>query len=736
MYYFYKMLRWRTLFLSFLCSLSFSAVWASADTGRLAIDIRRVQLHEDIDALQVKLYGVDGKQDKIISASRDIDLNLLLTDVYTRQVDLLQSEIESDDSLDHRAKIKYLTGIKITLDGCNNALRTSQFSAETAIQLFEAYKVYFIKDKSGIGLGRTVEQYRYPINKILLGDNTVFFENPGLNLAKVVMFQQFADMHPGEVLVKIEPYLDQPFADSLLIGCANIFPDRFYNYAAAAETKIGKRIRKINDPLVQLIVKISDERSGRLIFPFLHAIQKGRISIDSIKQVTKDNLKYYRLLVKTQSDYLDDVRKKDTPVLYKEMGLMIKRKAEELFINEINALHDLPDDKRFKVLQPLNAKELYYIIVTGEDVIYTSSYVGVFNRMMAKSPQKNGDSLLMLVKFDRFKKFIRMAASYNKLDAFLSSMQPVNAQLLMKAFVRGLDKTSNLEDAVDVADSYGSITDSTLNALMKQEVLANYNQNLLNNNNRGEAIYDILNLLFLSAEDTTDQLAIKYKIPPVYLLPTSLLSDTAGRVIQQVFFYGDKDGIYSFQNFMTLFKGKKEWKITQNENWVEISSQVGKPILIFANKPLDNSKGDDPDAKAQKLLGEYLMANGYDPTIVIHRGHSYHLKYTIDQLPTSAKVIVLGSCGSYQNLTSVLQICPDAQIISSKEVGSRLVNEPVLKLINDSLLFEDEIDWINLWKALAKQFEGTEAKERFENYIPPHKNMGALFIKAFKNRDL
>ncbi len=730
------MLRWKSLFLSVLYSLSFSAVWASADTGRLAIDIRRVQLHEDIDALQVKLYGVDGKQDKIISASRDIDLNLLLTDVYTRQVDLLQNEIESDDSLDHRAKIKYLTGIKITLEGCNNALRTVQFSAETAIQLFEAYKVYLLKDKAGIGLGRSVEQYSYPINKILLGDNTVFFENPGLNLARVVLFQQFADMHPGEVLVKIEPYLDQPFADSLLIGCATIFPDKFYNYAAAAETKIGKQIRKINDPLVQLIVKISDERSGRLIFPFLHAIQKGRISIDSIKQAAKDNLKYYRLLVKTQLEYVDDVRKKDTPILYKEMGLMIKRKAEELYINEINALHDLPDDKRFKVLQPLNAKELYYIIVTGEDVIYTSSYVGVFNRMMAKSPQKNGDSLLMLVKFDRFKKFIRMAASYNKLDAFLSSMQPGNAQLLMKAFVRGLDRTSNLEDAVDVADSYGSITDSTLNALMKQEVLANYNQNLLNNNSRGETIYDILNLLFLSAEDTTDQLAVKYKIPPVYLLPTSLLSDTAGRVIQQVFFYGDKDGIQSFQNFMTLFKGKKEWKITQNENWVEISSQVGKPILIFANKPLDNSKGDDPDAKAQKLLGEHMMANGYDPTIVIHRGHSYHLKYTIDQLPTSAKVIVLGSCGSYQNLTSVLQICPDAQIISSKEVGSRLVNEPVLKLINESLLYEDEIDWINLWKALAKQFEGTEAKERFENYIPPHKNMGALFIKAFKNRDL
>ncbi|MEY3542168.1 MAG: hypothetical protein RLZZ204_980, partial [Bacteroidota bacterium] len=661
---------------------------------------------------------------------------LLLTDVYTRQVDMLQNEIETDSTLDHRAKIKYLTGLKITLEGSNTALRTAQLSAESAIQLFDAYKVYYTKDKAGIGLGKSVEQYAYTINKILLGDNTVFFENPGLNLAKVVMFQQFADLHPGEVLVKIEPYLDQPFADSLLIGCAYVFPDKFYNYAAAAETKVGKRIRNIKDPFVQLIVKISDERSGRLIFPFLDAIQKGRLTIDSVKQTAKDNLKYYRLLVKTQLEYIDEIRKKDTPVLYKELGAMIKRKAEELYINEINALHDLPEDKRFKILQSLTAPELYYIIVTGEDVIYTSSYVGVYNRMMAKAPQRNGDSLLMQVKFDRFKKFIRMAASYNKLDAFLATMQPGNAQLLMKAFVRGLEKTNNLEDAVDVADSYGSIGNPAIVQLMKQEIVANLNQYQLNNNSRGEAIYDILNLLFLSAEDSSQQLTTKYNIPPVYQLPTELLKDTAGRVVQQVFFYGDKDGIQSFQNFLGLFKGKKEWKIAQKDNWVEIQSQVGKPVWIFANKPLDNSKGDDPDAKAQKLLIEFLQNNGIQPSIVIHRGHSYHLKYTIGQLPSSAKIIVLGSCGSYQNLNAVLQICPEAQIVSSKEVGSRLVNEPVLKLINESLLFQEEIDWISLWNTLGKQFEGSEAQERFENYIPPHKNLGALFIKAFTNREL
>jgi len=248
------------------------------------------------------------------------------------------------------------------------------------------------------------------------------------------------------------------------------------------------------------------------------------------------------------------------------------------------------------------------------------------------------------------------------------------------------------------------------------------------------AIYDILKLLFMSASDSSQLLSIKYGIPPVYALPLSNLSDSAGRIVEQVFFYGDKDGKESFVNFMSMFRGRKEWKIVQGENWVEIKSVVGRPVWIFANLPLDNSMGDDPDAKAQALLIDHLNEQGLQPTIVIHRGHSYHLKYTVNQLPASAKIIVLGSCGSFQNLNTVLNISPDAHIVSSKEVGTKLVNEPVLRMINESVRLGKGVDWISIWHQLEKQFNTGVAKERFDNYIPPHKNLGALFIKAFTNR--
>ena len=439
------------------------------------------------------------------------------------------------------------------------------------------------------------------------------------------------------------------------------------------------------------------------------------------------------MLVRTQISYLDEQRQGNTPVLADELGSMIKRKAEEIFINEINALHDDPDEIRFKILQSLTPEEMYFIIVTGEENLYTSSYTGLYARMMGALAQEKGDELLLLVRFDRFRKFIRMAAAYNRLEAFLSSMSAENSSLLMKAFVRGLDKGLNLEEAVDVADSYASINIPSIRNLITEEVARNLQKQKEIQNQRGELVYDILDLLFHSSVDSSNRITFKYGIPPAYTMPNDQLTDTMGRVVQQVFFYGDKDGMESFANFMTPFRGKKEWKIVQNQYWVDIRSTGGRPVWIFANLPLDNSKGDDPDAEAQGKLNLYLKEMGLAPSVVIHRGHSYHLKYTLQQMARTAKIVVLGSCGSYQNLNTVLEICPDAHIVSSKEVGTKLVNEPVLKLINDALVSGQNIDWIHTWKQLEKLLSTGTVKERFDNYIPPHKNLGALFIKAFNN---
>ena len=112
----------------------------------------------------------------------------------------------------------------------------------------------------------------------------------------------------------------------------------------------------------------------------------------------------------------------------------------------------------------------------------------------------SGDSLLMSVAFDHFKKFIKMAANYNTLDNFLKKMDKDNAEILMRAFANGLEKTGSLEDAVDVADSYASISDNALRRLILDEVQSNLKQQGKDDNKRGLAIYDLLNSIFLSLD--------------------------------------------------------------------------------------------------------------------------------------------------------------------------------------------------------------------------------------------
>ncbi len=136
-----------------------------------------------------------------------------------------------------------------------------------------------------------------------------------------------------------------------------------------------------------------------------------------------------------------------------------------------------------------------------------------------------------------------MAANYNTLDDFLKRMNKGNAEILMRSFADGLESTGNLEDAVDVADSYASISDGHLRKLILDEIEVNLNQQTKDLNRRGVAIYDLLNTIFLSLDSSSKiDLSAKFGIPPIYSVRNSALKDSSGKIIVQQFFFGDKDG--------------------------------------------------------------------------------------------------------------------------------------------------------------------------------------------------
>jgi hypothetical protein len=728
--------------LSVLITLSSFTGTAQTSVYPYKVAQDRMLWHDNVDKEQQKLIiAGGGRHDSVIRLAKDETVNLQITDALVRQVDELQQQIEFDSALNTNNKKKYLRALEFLLRGFHQSFNVKEIQPSAAPSLITAFEKAMALDRKGESIEPIITDGSYEVGKILVECFLYPTENIGVKPSRLYLVRRYCEMHPSLILSYLHNHPGLPFEDSLIIIAGHHDIRQLYDFAAASG-ELGAHIRNCKDTLVHTVAMMANSKSGQLYFPFLDNLVKGRITTEEIDKVKGDELNYFRLLVRTRLDYAGRILppERDTPLEMNALTDMLMKKGKEIFVREINALHTVDNPAiRFKILDPLTPTELYYLIVLSEDEIYTSSYLGVYERIFQRMSNPYGDSLIMQVHGDYFRKFIKMAAAYNKLDHFLGTMDKQNAGTIMKSFIIHLEK-ANEEEAVDVADSYSSIFEKnrTLARFILGEVKANYEKNITAGDKKGIVIYSLLQTLFESA-DTTNKtdLSARLGIPPVYSVDYNSLADDSGRVIQQVFFYGDqdKDGQNSFMNFMAMFRPRPgtrpEWKITENPQWVHITSVRGKPVMIFANKPLLGD--DDPDDKAQKALAAYLESHHLKPTIVIHRGHSYHVKYTIYQMAPTARIVVLGSCGGYNNLSEVLKINEDAHIISSKQVGTKTVNEPILQAINNTLLAGKDIEWLPMWRELSTHFQNDPAaKEKFDDYIPPYKNLGAIFIKAYR----
>lgn len=702
----------KNIYIAVILSCLTAAVYAQPQTN---IPAGRSYFHEKIDTDQkniLKLPGFPG------------DLNASAT----AKIDSLQSFIEADAQLDNTNKTKFLRGLDEALNRYISGCKTGSYTTNILPALVNVFKECIHPELNKQSIADIIGRNNLFVGEILM-DCFAYKDNVGAadikNLLLAMELQQ--DLRPVRVMDILSRHTDLPGIDSIIAKVAKVDPEIVYNYAAATNN-FGSKIQSNPDKLVKIIAKISRMNTGRQFFPFLDELYDGKMTFEQIDTAVQDNgPKYYRLLVKTEIDYADKTMRGENVLTKAEMDGKISDKARELYINTINALHERPDAERFRAIENLTPQELYYLAVSSEEEIYTSSYVrGVYPKIF-RNKNTRGDSLLMSVRFDHFKKWIKMAANYNDLDDFLDRMDKESAQVLMKAFVKGLDKTKTLEDAVDVANSYSSIKDKEVQKLVLNEVQYSLQKAKQAGNTRGTNIYSILNILFLSMDSTNHVDVTKLLgIPPVFYMPNKELQDTAGKIVVQQFFYGDDDGKAGFGQFMGLFDNGN-WKVNSNDKWVvHTSTGKGTKVVIYSNRPLDEKQGLDD--KAQQALCDYLNEHSIDPTIVIHRGHSYYLNSTLQRLATTARIVVLGSCGAYQSLNKVLTSCPTAHIVSSKQTGSQNINGPLIKEMMEPLRQGKTLNWPVLWAKLATM--GLD-KELFNDYVPPYKNLGALFIMAY-----
>ena len=722
--------------------IALTPVFALQDS--VIVPIYRQLFHDKINDEQIQLDRLDGKIDGLIRATHKLEINLAITDVMTRKIDEFENFVELNNKLaTNNQKIRYLSYIENLVKSFKYSWRNKEFNPVYAPLLVETFEKIMKGNMDSVSMVSLIEMVPYEVGKIL---TEIFPENPGYAESKKQLYLKYSLIHPDKILQSIEPYINEPFADALVVKSTEINPTAVYNIAQAAGTKLGALVHRNTNPLVKAVVELSKTPNALLYFPFLDDLLKGKKTMESIKKYVGkdgagyDSIGYFKLLVQTEIDYFKRITSpaKDTPLaMFGANGLreVLKNKAIQHFVTPINELHDLANiNTRMRAIDSLSAVDLYFMMVMSENDIYTSSYKHSYTRLIQRlGKDARTDSLLLTVHFDFFKKFIKMAANYNKLDNFLSAMPTGSSETLMRGFIANLDNTGNLEDAIDVADSYISITDKKLQSAILGYVIKNENACIQKNNSRGKTIYGLLKTIFLSA-DTANKVDLTsvLGIPSIYEIENKEMQDDSGRIIQQVYWYGDKDGKTFFPSFINSFS-PKDWTINANSEWYEIRSKKGN-VWVFANRPLDNDA--NLDDSAQVHLNSYLTQNNMQPAVVVHRGHSYWLPRTIKRMTGNAKIVMLGSCGGFKNLNDIIEVNPDAHIISTKEIGAGDINRPILNYLNQTFESGNKLVWKNMWATLTKLFTAdpsSSIRESWDAYIPPYKNLGAIFLKGYNN---
>lgn len=704
--------------------------FAQQEMAMPPIPLMREVHHSYIETSLRNIAKLSSIADTVFPVTNDPKLNQSIHKSIRTYVHNMRAIVESSSKLSDNEKYIWLRGINDLLTGFQSAWQARIIRNIMYPGLIKAFYECMQLELDGKSILPVIEQNELEIGNVLI-QNYCLKNNSGIEAAKDVLVLKTCQREPDNILKILTRFPNNRYADSLITISAFRNQEELYNYAASTNS-LGQKIQQVQHPLVKLIATLARSKNGRMYFPFLDDLYQNKITINQIAPIlnneSSDN--YYKLLVKTRIGYAERMRKGDTPMAAKTLVGKLRSKAVELYINEINALHDESNPIiRFKKIDSLNPQELYYLAVLGEEEIYTSSFVsGVYPRIFARFKNGDADSLLQTLHYDFYRKFLKMSAAYNTLDDFLKRMSKPAAQKLVRNFVNGLEKTSSLEDAVDVADSYASIYNKDIRKLILSQVQQNLRSSKTQQDKRGEVIYHLLNTIFVSADSSgKTNLSASLGINTVYNMPLKELQNASGRIIIQQYAYGDKDAESYFGAFLARFSNSN-WRIVRKPYWVEISSARGTPVTIYANLPLDETK--DLDAMAQDSLNYYLETNGLQPTMVIHRGHSYYLQQTIDQLAPSAKVVLLGSCGGYQKLNLVLDICPSAHIISSKQVAAGVLNQALIDAITDQIRLNKDLVWEEIWQKLQNRVTGGY-KEKFEDYIPPHKNLGAIFIMAF-----
>jgi len=645
------------------------------------------------------------------------------------EVDSIHHAVVSDIGLSGAEKAKAIQSLVYFL---------KELSENLSLQKFDIYDIPDALESYKLMLRALLRHTPYLdlINKLgprrsQLLANAFWQYNECTELEDLAVFKRVAAL-PAYILQFLESRPGFRYADSLLVLAAAHYPFKVISYLLQHKPGLQSLFRKNKNIYLQEIVSLSENRFISELLPFIIPLAEKRITVTEILDKRKDPKIYFELLVNTLKNELSRPANVSS-IFIIPLRIGIKDKSISFYVNQVNELHSSAAEIRFAAVNDLRVEDLYYIITSCEEELYTSSYLGLYRRLMEHFTTPAVDSLFYIVQYDNFRSFMRMAAIYNTLGDFLSCMPQQTAAGLLNRFISGIesDTHTGLAKAMDVADAFsGFSTLPGISLMIQHELKSNFDRCKLDQSFFGMRLYSILQNVFdlVKKKDSLNKLWAN--LGNHELLERKALQNKKGEIIELVLFYGDEDGIGSFNNFIRLYKDPTRWIISRNNFWISIRSLSDQPVIIYANLPLDNEA--EMDLLAQDSLFAFLKLQMAEPVILIHRGHSYHLSHTLRRLQPSVKLAILGSCGGYNSLLNIANISPDAQIIVSKKIGSQFINDPMIDVINETLQNNRNLIWSEIWEKLRIRFSKNEIMlNLFNEYTPPSKNVSLFVLKLF-----
>lgn len=559
---------------------------------------------------------------------------------------------------------------------------------------------------------RKIMQLKQNVSKALQNISS-FINEP---YAKEVLLYA-ATVQPDEVLQKSNDFRTKFFLTEVLECAAKQAPVSAKRYLTNPAHLVTMMLNKSDNPYIKTMLQINEATKFKSRpYLLIDQLTQQQMSVEEAIRISEDQQLLFKVLVRlvAQKNYIGKYS------IEREFSYYALR-----FMREINDKIGQPDNIRFASLNNFSNDEIYFLTVYGREEVFSSTFVGIFNRYEMSLDNISDREFKRIISLPKWRTFIALCAANGKLGKLLSHFSPDQREELLHQFVAGLDENdSNFDETIMVSETVASTDDKTILQHIERHIKQFYLHCDSIGNTRCMATYGILAGL-CKDKATYDprwfkMMAKKYQAAELTTLRFKSV-EVRNVIVEQMFFYDDEDGRESYQNFLSSFRNSQNWKTEEYFSYVKIASVVGKRIEIYANKPSFVESGNQ---NIQRIFTE----NNYSPSIIIHRGHSFHTEASLEKVPESAKFVFIGSCGGFYKASIATQNAPGAHIIATRQIGTKHINDPLIFAVNEAFREGKDIEWPQFWDKMKSSLGNYSL---FYDYVPPHKNIESLFQQAY-----